>query len=158
MMGKTVIILASIVVLALSIYGCGAFADAASDGNEPNGNQADLIFDGHPIIYQGHYKEFVMTFSPPPPWADQIEDPVAYIHDENLSDNDDINFTPDYDGRSTINAKIYAFPQAKTGERIFSITVVFGITNEEGRQSYSGTGSLHVIGLITADSTDGGTQ
>jgi len=137
--------------------GCGAFADAAGPAE-----QALLLVDPA-YLFQGHTRVFELTYSPAPPWAGS-DGGTAYVVRFDIAGSDVRIQSYTYDGRSRVEAVLYAQAEATTGERKITLTTGYERFGQQ-QQQYSATGSLWILpsgggdgGANTSGAHDGGSD
>ena len=140
-------------LLLMSFTGCGAFADAAGeDGGNPD-SKPSLLIEPNPFIQQGQVKEFVISFTRSPPWA-EIDGAKGLLTGFDLGCDDVGYSTLDYPGQKTITAVLRAERSAVPGERILTITAAYERLGEE-QVTHS---EWNVYWVYERMNTDGGSQ
>ena len=107
--------------------GCGAFADAAGPAE-----QALLLVDPA-YLFQGHTRVFELTYSPAPPWAGS-DGGTAYVVRFDIAGSDVRIQSYTYDGRSRVEAVLYAQAEATTGERKITLTTGYERFGQQQQQ------------------------
>ncbi len=140
-----------ILFLSATASGCGAFEDAASSPNTGPGLTIEPFY-----IQQGGIGEFTISYTKPPPWADEIEGHAYVISLDLGSDIQAQSYS--YNGVDKVQAVLVASNSAAPGDRRIYLTCGFEKFGHK-QQKFSAWGNFYVYSPTgQADSQDGGVQ
>jgi len=140
-----------LLLLTLTLAGCGAFADATDpDGGTPDAGPTLKIQPQY--IKPGQFNAYELTFTLGPPWKKE-DCKYTYVNKLDMRGTD-IEPTTHYSGGSVITATLNAKINAAAGER-FPIAEVACEKPGQPQRTHSEWGRFYVL---DRDQADGGSQ
>jgi hypothetical protein len=143
---------------ACALPACGAFADAAGDGEDGK----ETLSIAPTYIVQGVRQVHTISFIDDPPWMVD-EEAKGYLVRFDI-EGDDISAMTSYDGRKKVTATLEAFATAAPTRRLVRIEARYQQLGKP-QVKHEGWGVLYVVPLFSSaasadggDGSDGGTD